>query len=117
MQGKASSKKVEGLGVSTGESSPRGLARRSCSVGLVRSWAKAPRQSWFRAAAFRACVLSLLLHLQRKYLGYFCRGDVTVWPHEHLHGFGEVRAAGTSPRAAGGGCLEEPRTLGSSLGG
>ena len=50
--------------------------------------------------AFTACVLSLLLHLQRKYLGYFCRGDVTVWLHEHLHGFGEVRAA--RPSLSGG---------------
>lgn len=33
-----------------------------------------------------------------KYLGYFCRGDVTVWLHEHLHGFGEVRAARPSLR-------------------
>lgn len=49
--------------------------------------------------AFIACMLSLLLHLQRKYLGYFCRGDVTVWLHEHLHGFEEVRAAGTSERS------------------
>lgn len=45
--------------------------------------------------AFKACVLSLLLHLQRKYVGYFCGGDVTVWLHKHVHGFGEVRAAGT----------------------
>lgn len=35
-----------------------------------------------------------------KYLGYFCRGDVTVWLHEYLHGFGEVRAA--RPLLSGG---------------
>jgi hypothetical protein len=33
----------------------------------------------------------------RKYLGYFCGGDVIVWLHKHLHDLGEGR------RAAGGG--------------
>lgn len=66
----------EGLGVSTGDMS-RVFSPQTLPV------------------AFKACVLSLLLHLQRKYVGYFCSGDVTVWLHKHVHGFGEVRAAGT----------------------
>lgn len=94
MQEKASSKKHEGLGVSAGETSQACSAPRSCPVGL----GKGSRAARFTAVAFIACMLSLLLHLQRKYLGYFCRGDVSVWLHQHLHGFGEVRAARTSPR-------------------
>lgn len=93
MQEKVSRQEHEGLGVSTRELSRVCSAPRSCP----RFWHVSGQRLWasFRAVAFIACVLSLLLHLQRKYLGYFCRGDVTVWLHDHLHGFGEVRAAGT----------------------
>lgn len=68
------------------------------ACGLVWVWAEALGQLRFIAVDFKACVLSLLLHLQRQNLGYSCRGDVTVWLFEHLDGFGEVRAAGTSMR-------------------
>ena len=110
MQEKASSKKHEGLGVSAGETSQECSAPRSCPVGL----GKGSRAARFTAVAFIACVLSLLLHLQRKYLGYFCRGDVSVWLHQHLHGFGEVRAARTSPR--GGGAERSHRPWGPAWG-
>lgn len=50
---------------------------------------KGSSQPPFRAVALGACVLSLLLHLHRKYLGYFCRGDITVWLHKHFHGWGK----------------------------
>lgn len=93
MQEKASGKRHEGLGVSTGEMAPVYSAPGSHPLGLACGEAKALGQALFRAVAFIACMLSLLLHLQRKYLGYFCGGDVTVWPHKHLHGFGEVRVA------------------------
>lgn len=89
------------------------LSPQKLPVGLVWVWAEALGQPHFRAVAFKACVLSLLLHLQRKYLGYFCRGDVTVWLLEHLHGFGEVRAAGTLLR----GGLRGATDPGSSMGG
>lgn len=89
------------------------LSLQKLPVGLAWVWAEALGQPSFRAVAFIACMLSLLLHLQRKYLGYFCRGDVTVWLHEHLHGFEEVRAAGTSLR----GGLRGATDPGSSMGG
>lgn len=93
MHEKVSRQEHEGLGVSTRQLSRVCSAPRSCP----RFWHVSGQRLWasFRAVAFIACMLSLLLHLQRKYLGYFCRGDVTVWLHDHLHGFGEVRAAGT----------------------
>lgn len=91
MQEKVNRQEHEGLGVSTRE-----LSRVRLSPSCPRFWHVSGQRLWasFRAVAFIACVLSLLLHLQRKYLGYFCRGDVTVWLHDHLHGFGEVRAVG-----------------------
>lgn len=100
MQEKVSRKEHEGLGVSTRDLSRVCSASRSYPW-IWRVWGEALGQPHFRAVAFIACVLSLLLHLQRKCLGYFYRGDVTVWLHDHLHGFGEVRAAGTSLRERG----------------